>query len=70
MRLIPRGSMFLVLPAFLIAWYTVVAQSQRNEQKIDPAVLADAPIVPQMLVDSDGTLHFGDRKSTRLNSSH
>ena len=43
MRLIPRGSMFLVLPAFLIAWYTVVAQSQGNEQKIAPAVLADAP---------------------------
>ena len=61
MRLIPPGSMFLVLPAFLIAWCTVVAQSQRNEQKIDPAVLADAPIVPQMLADSDGTLHFGPR---------
>ena len=61
MRLITRGSMFLVLPAFLIAWYTVVAQSQRNEQKIDPAVLADAPVVPQLLVDSDGTLHFGPR---------
>src|ERR1035438_10267466 len=56
-----RINMFLVLPAFLIAWYTVVAQSQRNEQKIDPAVLDDAPIVPQMLVDSDGTLHFGPR---------
>jgi pimeloyl-ACP methyl ester carboxylesterase len=51
--------MFLVLPAFLIAWCAVVAQSQRNEQKLDPAVLADAPVVPQMLVDSDGTLHFG-----------
>ena len=60
MRLIPRSSMYLVLPAFLIACCAVVAQSQRNE-KIDPAVLADAPIVPQMLVDSDGTLHFGPR---------
>ena len=61
MRLIRCGSKFLVLPAFLIAWCTVIAQGQRNEQKIDPAVLADAPIVPQMLVDSDGTLHFGPR---------
>src|ERR1035438_8007742 len=61
MRLMPRSSVCLVLPAFLIAWCAVVAQSQRNEQKIDPAVLAGAPIVPQMLVDSDGTLHFGPR---------
>jgi len=53
--------MCLVLPAFLVAWCAVVAQSQRNEQKIDPAVLADAPVVPQMVVDSDGALHFGPR---------
>ena len=61
MRLIPRSSTYLVLPAFLIGCCAVVAQSQRNEQKLDPAVLADAPVVPQMLVDSDGTLHFGPR---------
>lgn len=61
MRPIPRSSMYLVLPALLVACCAVVAQSQGNEQKIDPAVLADAPVVPQMLVDSDGTLHFGPR---------
>ena len=46
---------------FLVACCVLVAQSQKREQKIDPAVLADAPVVPQMLVDSDGTLHFGPR---------
>ncbi len=62
MRLMARGSMFLALRgASSLRGSMVVAQSHRNEQKIDPAVLADAPIVPQMLVDSDGTLHFGPR---------
>ncbi len=35
----------------------LVAQSQ----KLDPNTLADAPVVPQMLADSDGALHFGPR---------
>jgi hypothetical protein len=39
----------------------VLAQSQKKDQKLDPAVLSDAPNVPQMVVDSDGTLHFGPR---------
>jgi hypothetical protein len=39
----------------------VVAQSQRKDQKLETAVLMDAPNVPQMVVDSDGTLHFGPR---------
>jgi hypothetical protein len=49
------------LAAFVVGCCAVVAQSQRKEQKIDPAVLADAPAVPEMVVDSDGTLHFGPR---------
>ena len=49
------------LIAFIIGCCAVVAQSQRKEQKLDPAVLAEAPVVPQMVVDSDGTLHFGPR---------
>jgi epsilon-lactone hydrolase len=49
------------LIAFVIACCAGVALSQQREQKLDPAVLADAPVVPQMLVDSDGTLHFGPR---------
>jgi hypothetical protein len=40
---------------------TVIAQSQKQEQKLDPATLLDAPNVPQMVVDPDGTLHFGPR---------
>ena len=37
------------------------AQSQKKDQKLDTAVLLDAPNVPQMVVDSDGTPHFGPR---------
>jgi len=36
------------------------AQNQRD-QKPDNAALLDAPNVPRMVVDSDGTLHFGPR---------
>jgi monoterpene epsilon-lactone hydrolase len=56
-----RNSPLLMLPAFVIACCALVAQSQHKEQKVDPAVLADAPVVPQMVVDSDGALHFGPR---------
>jgi len=49
------------LAALVIACGTFLAQSQTAVQKLDPAVLAGAPNVPQMLVDSDGTLHFGSR---------
>jgi hypothetical protein len=37
----------------------VVAQNQRKDQKLATAELIDAPNVPQMVVDADGTLHFG-----------
>src|SRR5690242_14520960 len=59
-RLSARSSAVVLLPAFIIGC-TFVARSQKKEQKLDPGVLADAPVVPQMLVDSDGTLHFGPR---------
>jgi epsilon-lactone hydrolase len=45
----------------VLSCYGLVAQSQKAEQKLDPAVLADAPTVPQMVVDPDGTVHFGPR---------
>src|ERR1051326_5394351 len=52
----------LLLPAaFLIGCWAVVAQSPKKEQKMEPGVLAGAPVVPEMMVDSDGTLHFGPR---------
>jgi pimeloyl-ACP methyl ester carboxylesterase len=60
-RKIARSSAVVLLTALLLVCCAVIAQSQRKEQKLDPAVLADAPVVPQMLVDSDGTLHFGPR---------
>ena len=61
MRLIPRSTPYALLAAFVIACWLLAAQSQRTVQKLDPAVLVDAPTVPQMVVDSDGTLHFGPR---------
>ncbi len=51
----------VLLTASIIACYVLVAQNQKTQPKIDPAVLGDAPVVPQMVVDSDGTLHFGPR---------
>lgn len=58
-RLIARTHVALV--AGVVALCTLVAQSQKNDQKLEPAVLYNAPNVPQMVVDSDGTLHFGPR---------
>lgn len=59
-RRIPRVSLCALLGVCVIAC-VMVAQSQQKDLKLDPAVLADAPAVPQMVVDSDGTLHFGPR---------
>jgi epsilon-lactone hydrolase len=61
MRSIGRRLTFLLLTAGFIACWAVVAQSQQQAQKLDAAVLLSAPVVPQMIVDSDGTLHFGPR---------
>ena len=59
-RLIAPNPAAILLLLVLIACYGVVAQNQRKE-KIDAAGLIDAPNVPQMVVDSDGALHFGPR---------
>jgi monoterpene epsilon-lactone hydrolase len=61
MRLIARSSAPALLAAGFVVCCAAVAQSQKNEQKLDPAVVLDAPNVPLMMVDSDGTLHFGPR---------
>ena len=58
-RLIARSPALALLVAGVVACCAVVAQSQRKDQRLDTAVLLDAPNVPQMVVDSDGTLHFG-----------
>ena len=60
-QLITRAHALGVLAAGVVACCAVLAQSQKKDQKLDPAVLSDAPNVPQMVVDSDGTLHFGSR---------
>jgi monoterpene epsilon-lactone hydrolase len=54
-------SFTLPLLTACIACCAVAAQSQSTAQNHDTAVPADAPAVPQMVVDSDGTLHFGPR---------
>ena len=56
-----RTGALYVFTALAIACCAVVAQSPRTAQGPDSAALADAPTVPRMLVDSDGTLHFGPR---------
>src|SRR5439155_6890700 len=61
LMVIARSSAGALMASGIIACYALLAQSQKKEQKFDTAVLVDAPIVPQMVVDSDGTLHFGPR---------
>jgi epsilon-lactone hydrolase len=56
-----RNSALPLLAAFVNTCCVVVGQNQRSVQRLDAAVLVDAPTVPQMVVDSDGTLHFGPR---------
>ena len=60
-QLSARSSVLTLLSAFVIGCGAFVAQSQNKGQKLDPAALVDAPLVPQLVVDSDGTLHFGAR---------
>jgi epsilon-lactone hydrolase len=60
-RFIPRPRIFLFLAGLVIGCCAVIAQSQRQDEKLDTELLVNAPTVPQMVVDSDGTLHFGPR---------
>jgi hypothetical protein len=60
-RSIARSPALALVAAGGLVCCVVVAQSQRKDQKLETAVLMDAPNVPQMVVDSDGTLHFGPR---------
>lgn len=53
-----RNPAFLLMTAYLAA---AVAQSPTTGQKLDVPVLVEAPVVPRMVVDSDGSLHFGPR---------
>ena len=60
-RPLARTSTVVLLTVFVIGCCAMVAQSQRKQQTLEPAVQDEAPAVPQMVVDSDGTLHFGPR---------
>jgi hypothetical protein len=61
MRWISRSTALPLLAAGVMVCCTVIGQSQNTNQKLDAAILLDAPNVPQMVVDSDGALHFGPR---------
>jgi pimeloyl-ACP methyl ester carboxylesterase len=60
-QLIARTHPIALLAALVIICCAVVAQSQTKDQKLDTAILVDAPLVPQMVVDADGTVHLGPR---------
>jgi monoterpene epsilon-lactone hydrolase len=57
----PRAGALYLVAGLVAATCAVVAQSQRTVEGGDNAALADAPTVPRMVVDSDGSLHFGPR---------
>jgi monoterpene epsilon-lactone hydrolase len=58
---ISRSPALALLAAGAIACCALIAQGQKKDQKLDPDLLLDAPNVTQMIVDADGTLHFGPR---------
>src|SRR5213594_2817172 len=57
----PHAPALALFATLIIACCLAIAQSKNKELKLDPATLVNAPTVPQMVVDSDGTLHFGPR---------
>jgi hypothetical protein len=61
--MVPRRLLAMLAPV-VVACGAAAAQGQKTQQRLDTAVLVDAPVVPQMVVDSDGTLHFGPREAT------
>jgi hypothetical protein len=68
MWLTALSSALALLAAGVVVCCAVVAQSQEKDQKLDPAVLLDAPTVPQMVVDSAGTLHLARVRFACLHS--
>ncbi|HUP03655.1 MAG TPA: alpha/beta hydrolase [Bryobacteraceae bacterium] len=61
MQYLARSLSFALPVALGVVSFALVGQSQNQAPKLDPSVLANAPTVPQMIVDSDGALHFGPR---------
>jgi len=59
-RLIAHRLKFSLVAAFIVCC-ALVAKSQTTEQSSNAAVPLDSPAIPQMVVDTDGTLHFGPR---------
>lgn len=55
------ASTFLLSAILLSANSSTLAQMPAMEHHPDTATLTEAPNVPQMIVDPDGTLHFGPR---------
>ncbi len=55
------NSASILLAALVLSCGAIHAQGPAAQEKLDTAILQDAPAVPQMVVDPDGTLHFGPR---------
>src|SRR6185437_263908 len=54
-------ALVLMLLAAPVVSTVCAAQENGGPQKLDAATLTNAPTIPQMIVDPDGTLHFGPR---------
>lgn len=60
-QLLLHGGVLVLSAAVVLSGSVALAQDKTESQTLDPSVLINAPEVPQMIVDTDGTLHFGPR---------
>lgn len=61
MRKLIARALTMTLSTALLASTASIAQDPSNTQKPDATALTNAPAIAQMIVDLDGTLHFGPR---------
>jgi len=61
MRKLIARALTMTLTTALLASTTSIAQDPGDAKKPDATALTNAPTIPEMIVDPDGTLHFGPR---------
>lgn len=61
MRKLIARALTMTLSTALLASTASIAQDSSDAKKPDAAALANAPTIPEMIVDPDGALHFGPR---------